>query len=217
MSHLREQTSKARLLPVEEKMSNKKRTRFSVLFVLLGLTFSGWLTGCNSNVPTTPLLITPSSSPALATQPKPTEAGQTIAFENLAQGDSYIAEVESPTLFVISSTSEANRLVGWLNDAEAIARIQKVDFNTTWIIAVFRGKVKSSGYGITVDAVRFTPEAVQTTVSLIEPAPDQAVSAVISYPYHLILLPREKLQVASGTTWTVYTSEGKLLAQTKYP
>lgn len=51
--------------------------------------------------------------------------------------------------------------------------------------------------------------------NLTDPASDRAVSTVIAYPYHIVLVPRQKLPVAPGTMWSLYNSEDKLLVQTK--
>jgi hypothetical protein len=141
----------------------------------------------------------------------------TIPFESLAQGESYTAQLENPTLFVVSNAAEADRFTQWLNDPEIAQQIQTVDFNTTYVVAIFRGKVGSSSYGIAIQEISTTPGTVQLRVNLTQPAPNQNVSDVITYPYHIVSVSREKLPIAPETTWSVYDSEGKLLVQTKSP
>lgn len=140
-----------------------------------------------------------------------------ICFESLAQGDSYTAGLENPTLFLVCNAAQAARLTQLFNDADTFKRIQAIDFNTKYIVAVFRGQVGSSGYGIAVQAVSNAQGTVQLRVNLTKPAPSQMASTVIAYPYHIILVPREKLPVTSQTMWFVYDSENKLLVQTKFP
>ncbi len=142
---------------------------------------------------------------------------RTSEFKDLDQGDAYTARLETPTLFVAGSVDETAAFIGWLNDAGAVRRIQGVDFNTTWVIAVFRGMVGSAGYGIEVKDVQFIGETVQLKVNLTDPDPDQMVAQVISYPYHIITAPKEFLPIAEGTTWSVSTSEGRMLTRTRYP
>lgn len=141
----------------------------------------------------------------------------TIAFESLTQGNSYTAGLEQPTLFVASNVTEATRFTQWLNDPNITQRIQAVNFDATYIVAVFRGQVGSSGYGITIQQINTAAGTVKLSVSLTAPPPDRLVSTVIAYPYHIILVPREKLPLSPGTSWSAYTLEGKLLVQTKYP
>jgi len=186
---------------------------------LLGLVLSGWLIGCNSGL----LAGSPSArSVPLPSSPSVTQASlpnnmSTIPFESLAQGESYTAQLENPALFVVSNAAEADRFTQLLNDPEIVQRIESVDFNTTYVVAVFRGQVGSSGYGIAMRDITSAPGTVQLKVNLTDPPSDRAVSAVISYPYQLVLVSREKLPIAPETTWSVYDSEGKLLVQTKSP
>ena len=99
----------------------------------------------------------------------------TPEFKDLSQGDAYTATLERPTLFVAGSAEEATPFLGWLNDSEAERRIQGVDFNTTWVIAVFRGVVGSAGYGIGIEDVEFVGKTVQLKVNLTDPDPEQMV------------------------------------------
>jgi hypothetical protein len=50
-------------------------------------------------------------------------------------------------------------------------------------------------------------------VRLGDPDPDQMVAQVISYPYDLRFVPREQAPVPEGAVWSMFTTEGKLLAQ----
>lgn len=178
---------------------------------------SGLLVGCHPSILALPQVATSVSLPSskLMTPAKLPDMVN-IPFDNLAQGDSYTAEVEIPTLFVATNAAQATRFTQWLNNTDITNQIQAVDFNTTWVVAVFRGQVGSSGYGITVEEISTAPKTVQIKVNVTEPAPDRVVSTVISYPYHIILIPREKLRVAPGIIWSVQTIGGKLLVQT-YP
>lgn len=196
------------------KMINLKRS-----LVLLGLLLSGGLVGGNSGISNIPHSETPNSLPSSSpvNQTRVPKTRPTIPFESLIQGDSYTAGLENPTLFVASNAAEAARFTQLLNKTEVTKRIQTIDFNSTYIVAVFRGQVGSSGYGIAIQQISTAAGTVQLTVSLTNPPSDRLVSTVIAYPYHIVLVPREKLNLTPGTNWSVSTSEGKLLVQTKYP
>lgn len=141
-----------------------------------------------------------------------------IPFESVAQADSYISYgTPTPALFIASNPSEAAHLIRWLNKANIAKQIQDIDFNTTWVVAVFREEVPSSGYGITIWEISTAPGTVHLTVNLTNRAADRLHSAIMSYPYHIVLIPREEIRVAPGTIWSVYATEGTLLVQSKYP
>jgi len=200
-------------------MGNRSIWSLKIVAVLLGL-LCGWLVGCSHSTP--PALPSVTQKPTPPTlppviEPRPTETMRMIAVETLDQGDSYTAELDIPTIFVAGSPAEAARFTKWLNDASVARRIKEVNFNNSLVVAVFFGRTGSSGYGITIQQLRLTSGRVQVMVNLIEPTPGQNVLAIISYPYHIITIPRSELRVVPGTIWFVYAPDGTLLAQTKYP
>lgn len=142
-----------------------------------------------------------------------------IPFETLAQADSIYsaAKVETPTLFIASNASEAAHITQRLKDANIVRQIQDVDFNTTWVVAVFRGEVPSSGYGIAIREISTASGKMHLKVKLIEPDPGRYQLTMMCYPYQIVLIPRKELRVDTETIWSVYTTEGTLLVQTKYP
>ncbi len=204
-------------------MASKRIVRIILLKVapiLLGLVLIGWLVACSSQAPEVPPAATPGlTSPVLqpSPTPDPPEAMHTVTFDSLGQGDSVTAGLVDPTLFVAGSPEEADRFTDLLDDSAAARRIQQLDFDTVWVVAVFSGVKGSSGYGITVQEVSAGPTTVGLTVNLTGPAPDQAASPVESNPYHVIVLPREGLPEAPRTTLIVHTSEGTLLVHRTYP
>ncbi len=145
----------------------------------------------------------------------PTPMG-TIPFESLDKGDSSTVELEKPAIFVAGSPDETGNFTGWLG-ANVATRIQQIDFKTTWVIAVFRGKMDTSGYGIEVQEINLAPGTVQIKVNLTDPSPERMVQPVISYPYQIILVPKGKLQVAPGTIWVMYDLKSSEIAKIKYP
>jgi hypothetical protein len=186
----------------------EKRTVLSRLVpLLLALLSSVWLVGCALGGFLTPSL----------TQVSPTHTPRTIVFETLARGDSYSAELQVPALLVARSAADVARCTEWMNDADIARRIEEVDFGTTSIVALFRGRMGSSGYGIAIHAISLASGTVRLTVDLTDPALGQDVSDVVSYPYHIILVPRDQLPMAPGTIWAVYDAEGSLLVETRYP
>jgi hypothetical protein len=137
--------------------------------------------------------------------------GKTIQFETLDSGESMIANLEKPALFVASNVTETTRFTGLL-DSNVANRIEEVDFSKAAVIAIFRGLEGSSGYGIAVQEVRLN-RGVEIIVELSEPHAEQAVRPVDSFPYQIILIQKDKLPVDSGTGWTVYTQDGIMLTR----
>ncbi len=174
------------------------------------------LSGCNEKMPEQVIPNQTQVSP-IATSPQPVrDAAGRIAFDTGETGSSITAELSKPALFVAGDMDEASKFIDWL-DENAVSLIQNADYNSTWIIAVFRGPMGSSGYGITVQDVVLTPGIVQIKVNLTDPSPGQMAQPVVSYPYHVIRIPKEKLKVANGTTWIVYDQNDSELMNIKYP
>ena len=176
------------------------------VLILLLLTFNTLLLGCGT------------SKQISSTPPVPNQATQIIKFESITEGVTYTPgmELESPTLFVVGDLAEAAIFMEGFDD-DQIKRIRNIDFKKTWVIAVFRGMMGNDGYGISVNTVILSPGEVRLIADFIDPAPGQFASSVISYPFHIIGLPRNEIQINADTVLTLYDSGGNKLAETKFP
>ena len=128
---------------------------------------------------------------------------RTISFEHLAGGDSHAASLEGPALFVAGEASEITSFTGMLSDPELVRRIGDADFDNNWVVAIFRGMVGTGGHGIRVKEIEKENETLKVAVDLSDPKPDQFVIQVISYPFHIITIPKKDLIVTGETTWSV--------------
>ena len=99
-----------------------------------------------------------------------------------------------------------------LKDPELVRRIGDTDFDNNWVVAIFRGMVGTSGHGIRVVEIEKENETLKVTVDLSDPKPDQFVLQVISYPFHIITVPKKDLIVTGETTWSVVRTRGTPLA-----
>ena len=164
---------------------------------------------CRDNVPG-------STSPdsLLGTGPTSANKWRAIPFTSLSQGDR-LTHQETPPLLIIGSKAEVSRLTQGNHNADVVKQIRAVDFNKNVAVAVFRGLSPSPGYEINVREVRAFPKTMQLIVDLIDPPPAQLRPAVITSPYQVILLPRASLNIAPGNLWNIYTSEGKLFAESR--
>ena len=142
-----------------------------------------------------------------------------VQFETLDRGESLAIDpenpesLEKPTIFVANNAKETDVFIRFLKllKPTVIEQIKKVDFNKTTIIMVVRGKVESSGYGITIQEINQNSD-VDIKVKLTESDPERAVSPKIMYPYHIVLIPKK---LYNGINLTVYTQYGTILT-TKY-
>lgn len=121
------------------------------------------------------------------------ESPRPIPFDSLGQGFTLAADVNEPAIFMAGGGADP------------------------WIVAVFRGMMGTGGYGIAIQQVTLASKTVQLTVTLTDPAPGQDVIEAQTFPHHVILIRAEDLTVPLGTVWAVVTTDGDLLAQTRYP
>jgi hypothetical protein len=150
-------------------------------------------------------------------QPSDPAVAADIAFESLGKGNSFTAQLDYPAVLIADNPGEALQIGSLLDSHEITAAFQNVDFGNKILVVVLSGKVGNDGYSISVNRVRNISSGVAIEVDLGDPLPGQIASDVISYPYHAILLPRAALQAISGVRWSMYDSEGRLLAERPYP
>ncbi|MHA1213942.1 MAG: protease complex subunit PrcB family protein [Candidatus Hodarchaeales archaeon] len=68
--------------------------------------------------------------------------------------------------------------------------IPKVDFYSYFVVAVFQGEKGSSGYDIKITNIEFSTTTFRVYVREQEPCSDCMVLDVMTYPYHIIVVPR---------------------------
>jgi hypothetical protein len=178
----------------------KKQPFLTLLLIGVFTLIAVWSTGCNSTTPPPP--------------PPATEAAGTpsvITFEPLAQGASLAAEIGQPTLFIAESSTDLEPFLKWLDDPDAKAKLETVDFQTHRVIAVFSGITGSTGHGVQIQTIQAATPKGQIVVALTQPGADQNVSEVITYPYHIVQVETKSLPSTQEADWTIVTSDGKTL------
>lgn len=163
--------------------------------------------------PTAPAVPTKPAVPSGTPTPKETD----VQFETIAQGESHTADLELPVLQVAGSLDEAMMFMSWLNDPASTDQMKRNDFKASWIIAVARGRVPSSGYSINIEKISVTPQGVKVQVTLKDLEPGRAGADVISYPYHVVRVPKNEFKLSGGARWMLVDATGKVLAETIYP
>ena len=139
------------------------------------------------------------------------------AFLTLARGDTAIAKIKSPVIFLAADAEKVAHFAAWIKDNENTAKLAKVDFATHLVVAVFAGVRPSSGYGITVKRVESSNGSVTVTAALSGPGSGQAVADVISFPYHVIAVPYTVVANRPKTVWRVITTAGVEMVRTITP
>jgi hypothetical protein len=143
--------------------------------------------------------------------PSPTAANRTSAalFSTLVKGNTSIAEIKKPALFLAADAEKAAHFAAWINDNASAVKIAEVDFDRHLVVAIFAGARSSSGYGIAIQRVERSERGMTVTVSLSEPLPGQVVADVVSIPYHVITVPHEAVINTPNTVWRVVTTNGE--------
>ncbi len=130
-----------------------------------------------------------------ACNPKPKEI--TLPFETIEQnetaGTGMLYEDRVSSLMAISSPEEAIKLSTWISD-KAKGKLQEVDYNKHFVLAVFHGWKPNTGYSVEVYRVTQLGNTVNVYVQFHEPEPDEAKADVEISPYHLVQVQKFESQ-----------------------
>ena len=77
---------------------------------------------------------------------------------------------------------------------EAQARLQSLNYDADFVLAVFQGWKPTDGYDIQVERITHLRDKVTVFVRLQEPPPDRKKNDIVTSPYHLV-------QVQKVGTW----------------
>ncbi|MHB9025638.1 MAG: protease complex subunit PrcB family protein [Armatimonadota bacterium] len=70
-----------------------------------------------------------------------------------------------------------------------------VDFDKQSVIVALMGQQRTAGYEITITAVGHTDKRIDVTVMERRPAPGEMTAQVLTYPYHMVVVPKLALPV----------------------
>lgn len=118
-----------------------------------------------------------------------------MAFTVVAEGDT-AADYPDQQGVVIASPNEWETLWEQLH-RYTIPRpaVPEVDFRQHTLLTVFAGEKRSGGYTIQVEQVTRTDQAVIVRVTETAPGPRDTTTALITYPYQVVRIPRPSLPV----------------------
>ena len=187
-------------------------------------------------VPTPPATVlpnvvaTPVPSPSLpaptSTGPPPTMLSDetqtdTVPFKRIKKGYWPVSRRLKPTLFVSGVEEGSSRFGDRLRAATRIDDVKPFlspdEPGAEWRAIVFLGLRASGGYGISVESVSMQEGQVRLTVVVTSPRNDEAVFDAEAHPYEVVVMAEEDIVSPPGTTWSMVTEDGTLLAETVYP
>lgn len=120
-----------------------------------------------------------------------------LPFETIEQRDAsgtgQIYKDKQPGLIVITTLEKVANLDA-LVTSEAQARLQSLNYDAYFVIAVFQGWKPTDGYGIQIERITHLGDKVTVFIRLQEPPPDRKKNDIVTSPYHLV-------QVQKVGTW----------------
>ncbi|MFX1411559.1 MAG: protease complex subunit PrcB family protein [Promethearchaeota archaeon] len=110
---------------------------------------------------------------------------EVIEFRTIRKG--WNCGVENNAFYVINSQNEWEDL--WIktySTQSPLPDIPSIDFNTTTIVAVYRGTFPTSGYDIEIVRIIKIDSHFEIYIKKGDPSPNMGVLEVITHPYHII-------------------------------
>ena len=115
-------------------------------------------------------------------------------------------------MFFATSAADADRLLSAVGEDPRFAdELAAVDFESSWVLVVFRGVMPSAGYDVTIEAITHQDGMAEVMVSLRNPAPTELVADVITYPFDFEVVSRSDIAEPSALDWVVGDENGDVL------
>lgn len=130
---------------------------------------------------------------------------QEIAFQTLGSGQQSGIDLETPQLFVIRSQGEWEEFWG-RHSTIAVPRPTPpaVDFDQQMVIAVVDQRQPSGGYSLEITRIVQAGDRLQVYATRRAPGSGCATTAVLTQPYHWVLLPPSDLEAELILTTQTY-------------
>ena len=103
--------------------------------------------------------------------------------------DGTIFELQNPAILVASSEDEVAQLVRRMQDPELGDRLDSVNLEANVVVAVFRGEMRTGGYGIEIEQIQVEEGVVEIVVTLTDPGPDELLLDMVTYPVAIRIVP----------------------------
>jgi hypothetical protein len=132
-----------------------------------------------------------------------------VPFETMEKrespGTGTLYEAETPAIVVVARADDVSTLVGWVS-ADAKTRLETIDYDEQFALAVFQGSKITGGYNVEVDRIARLGHTVNVYAQFHEPRPDDQRTDVITSPYHLVLVERVDLR-SQGVTFNLIVNK----------
>jgi hypothetical protein len=176
-------------------MKRPARQEFNI-FLLLTLAALA-ASGCH--VPPSP----PPQPTVIASPAIPTPAGISLRFSTIHQDDDstwpwYKGE---PRLFVAPNTEDLAPFLEYLPE-QVRAQLSAIDFDQSFVLAVFRGLVPTHDYRVSILDIRVRQNIVLVTASSERPTGE--VETESTSPYHIARVERDLIDWKTGPTFVLY-------------
>jgi hypothetical protein len=141
--------------------------------------------------------------------------GGALPGQRVAAADFVEWAMQAPGAVPLTSLAQGDvrgaRLAAWLADPALLARLRTIDYTTTLVVAALVGPRPSSGHVLAIQSALLDGDTVRLVVTETAPTPEQPVLDVITYPYHLVTVPRAVLP-AGPLRWELVDTAGQTLA-----
>jgi len=142
-------------------------------------------------------------------EPRPVDSGGSSTDGGTSTGYDLPAAV-----FFATSEEDLDRLVSVEGaDPRLADELANLDFESSWVLVVFRGVMPRAGYDVTIEMIRQLDSMVEVVVSLGDPGPTELVADVITYPYDVLVIARSDIPEPSALDWVVGDEGGDVLTK----
>ena len=118
---------------------------------------------------------------------------------------------DTPVIYVADSHDDLSAFSRFLNPEHRRA-LDKVDFSSDLVLAVFAGAKGSAGHAITVQQVSVVDGQLRVAVRQLVPAPDASAAAAFTSPYHVVKVAKAEFKGIVPSPWMILDDKGKKVA-----
>lgn len=142
--------------------------------------------GC-ANTPSVLVTPEPTAIPTIAIDPTPClQKISELNFDTIASDTHSKMQEKQPEIYFITSHSEAVEIAKLLSNEDVAKKLQALNYDEEFAIAVFLGMKPTSGYKIIINHVLYANNEVNICATLLTPEPGKMITNLETYPYHLI-------------------------------
>ena len=135
-------------------------------------------------------------------EPRPVDPGGSSTDGGTSTGYDLPAAV-----FFATSEEDLDRLLSVEGaDPRLADELANLNFESSWVLVLFRGVMPSAGYDVTIETIRQLDSMVEVVVSLSNPGPTELVANVITYPFDVLVIARSDISEPSALDWVVVDS-----------